>query len=714
MSFGKAPDKIMNMFNNSIRAGSGGQEREQLLEMLLAELDGMVYRCHNDEHWTMEFVSKGCLQLTGYRPEELLGNACRSYESITHPADRQHVRETVDRALSQNRTFNIEYRLLHADGSIKWVWERGNALPAVQGQPRMIQGFIQDITQRHMQERALREAEHRYRSIFENANEGIFQTTAAGHYLEVNPALAAIYGYDSPTELTTALDNIAIQLYVDPQRRREFTELFKQNHTVANFESQVFRKDRTIIWISENAHVVHDADGNVLYYEGTVADITARKTYEQRIAHQATHDVLTGLPNRALLLERIEVSIAEAARTGSCFAVVFIDLDHFKTVNDTMGHAVGDVLIKKVGRRLLRCLRDADTVARIGGDEFVLLLPDVQHDCDAVSQIIERVLEAVRKPCTLGGREFTLGCSVGISLHPADGMDADTLLKHADIAMYQAKEGGRNNFQFFTEEFNRTVMENHELEHQLRHALSTNSFEMYYQPIVEASTGRLVKAEALIRWRTEHGLISPARFIPIAENVGLIEPLGSWVLETVCRQIATWSAAGVPPLPVSINISPRQFNQPDLARNIGAALQRHGVAPALLEIEITENCLVRDKKKYLQTLADMTELGLHIAIDDFGSGYSNMDCLKSMHFSSLKIDRSFIAAVEHENNHRAIYRALISMAHTLNLVVVAEGVETQQQVDFLCGIGCDLIQGYHFSVPLPAADFEALRTGQTL
>jgi EAL domain-containing protein (putative c-di-GMP-specific phosphodiesterase class I) len=324
------------------------------------------------------------------------------------------------------------------------------------------------------------------------------------------------------------------------------------------------------------------------------------------------------------------------------------------------------------------------------------------------------VLEVVRKPCALGGREFTLGCSVGISLHPADGMDADTLLKHADIAMYQAKEAGRNNFQFFTEEFNRVVMENHELEHQLRHALSANSFEMYYQPIVEASTGRLVKAEALIRWRTEHGLIPPARFIPIAENVGLIEPLGLWVLETVCRQLATWAAAGVPPLPVSINISPRQFNQPDLARNIGAALQRHALDPALLEIEITETCLVRDKKKYMQTLADMTELGLHVAIDDFGSGYSNMDCLKSMHFSSLKIDRSFIAAVEHENNHRAIYRALISMAHNLNLLVVAEGVETQQQVDFLCGIGCDLIQGYHFSVPLSADDFEALRTGQTL
>jgi diguanylate cyclase (GGDEF)-like protein/PAS domain S-box-containing protein len=700
----------MNMFNNSLRNGS--VEREQMLEMLLAELDGMVYRCRNDEHWTMEFVSTGCFQLTGYRPEQLLGNACISYDSITHPADRDYIRVEVDRALRENRTFNVEYRLLHADGSTKWVWERGNALPAVDGQPGLIHGFIQDITQRHLHEKALSEAEHRYRSIFENANEGIFQTTADGHYLEVNPALAAIYGYDSPTELVSALDDIALQLYVDPGRRREFTELFKRNHTVANFESQVFRKDRTIIWISENAHVVHDEDGNVLYYEGTVEDITTRKDYEQRIAHQATHDVLTGLPNRALLTERIELAIVDSARTKASFAVVFIDLDHFKAVNDTMGHAGGDVLIKKVAKRLLGCLRDGDTVARIGGDEFVLLLPEVQHDCDAMSHIIERVLDAIRKPCAVGGREFTLGCSVGISLHPADGMEAATLLKHADIAMYQAKEGGRNNYQFFTEEFNRIVMENHDLEHRLRHALGAESFEMYYQPIVEAATGRIVKAEALIRWYTpEHGFISPARFIPIAETIGLIEPLGVWVLEAVCRQLAAWSAAGLPPLPVSINISPRQFNQPDLARNIGATLQRHGLDPALLEIEITENCLWRDKKKFLQTLADMKALGLHVAIDDFGSGYSNMDCLKTMYFSSLKIDRSFIATVDHETNHRAIYRALISMAHNLNLVVVAEGVETQQQVDFLCGIGCDLIQGYHFSTPLPATDFAVLRTG---
>lgn len=703
----------MNMFNHNFHSGDG-IEREQLLEMLLSELDCMVYRCRNDEHWTMEFVSNGCLQLTGYRPEELIGNAARSYESITHEADREYVREAVNEAIRRGTTFSLEYRIVHADGSIKWVWERGGALEAVPGQPQMIHGFIQDITQRHLQEKALSEAEQRYRSIFENANEGIFQTTVDGHYIEVNPALATIYGYSSPAELIASLDDIAGKLYVDPGRRETFIELLKRNDSVVNFESQVFRKDRTIIWISENARVVRDAEGNVLYYEGTVEDITARKNYEQRIAHQATHDVLTGLPNRALLIERIEMAIAEAPKTGACFAVVFVDLDHFKGINDTMGHAAGDLLIREVAKRLLRCVREGDTVARIGGDEFVLLLPNVHNDGGSLSQLIERVLAAVRNPCSIGGRTFTLGCSIGISLHPADGCDANTLLQHADMAMYQAKEGGRNNYQFFTEEFNRVVMENHELEHQLRHALGTNSFEMYYQPIVEASTGRVVKAEALIRWQTERGFVSPARFIPIAETVGLIEALGDWVLETVCRQLAEWSAAGMAPLPVSINISPRQFNQPDLASGIEAALRRHGLDPSMLEIEITENCLARDRKRFLHTLAEMREIGLRLAIDDFGSGYSNMDYLKSMHFSSLKIDRSFIASIEEGNKPRALYRALISLAHNLNLVVVAEGVETQRQVDFLCDIGCDLIQGYHFSMPLKAVEFAALRTGQTL
>ncbi|MES2607046.1 MAG: diguanylate cyclase, partial [Pseudomonadota bacterium] len=584
----------MNMFIGNSLIVRKQPEREQMLEMLLSELDGMVYRCRQDEHWTMEFVSEGCFKLTGYHPDELLGNARISYESITHPDDRQRVRDQVSQALAANTTFNIEYRLVHANGSIVWVWERGTAVASSDEQrphqPQLIHGFIQDITQRYLQEKALREAEYRYRSIFENANEGIFQTTADGHYLEVNPALAAIYGYDTPAELCQALVDIGQQLYVDAGRRIAFKELMRKDGMVNNFESQVYKKNRSVIWISENAHVVRDAEGNILYYEGTVEDITARKHYEQRIAYQATHDVLTGLPNRALLAERIEKAILLSAETNNGFAVVFIDIDHFKGINDTLGHATGDVLIKKIAERLVNTVRTVDMVARIGGDEFVLLLDGVKHDYSFIATIIERVLTVIRKPCALGGREFTLSCSMGIALHPADGMDADTLLKNADIAMYQAKEAGRNNYQFFTQEFNRTLMENHELQQQLRQAIQHNSFEMYYQPIVDAATGRVIKAEALLRWSKEGQFVSPSRFIPIAENTGLIEPIGAWALDTVCAQLAQWQRSKLAGIPVSINISPRQFNQPGLISSIQDALELHGVSPSLLELEITENC----------------------------------------------------------------------------------------------------------------------------
>ncbi len=700
----------MNMFIGNTLAATKQTEREQMLEMLLSELDGIVYRCRHDEHWTMEFVSDGCFKLTGYLPEELIGNARLSYESITHPEDRLMVRQKITQALQTNAAFSIEYRLLHADGSVVWVWERGSGLMVdrlVDEPVVLIHGFIQDITQRHLQEKALREAEFRYRSIFENANEGIFQTTADGQYLEVNPALAAIYGYATPEELRWALVDIGQQLYVDPDRRHEFTELMQQDGMVNNFESRVYTRNRTIIWISENAHSVRDAEGNILYYEGTVENITARKDYEQRIAFQATHDELTGLPNRALLLERIESSILQSARHNSGFAVVFIDIDHFKGINDTLGHAVGDVLIKLVAERLVLALRNVDTVARIGGDEFVLLLQDVQQGCEFITCIIDRVMQAIRTPCTLGGREFMLSCSMGICLHPVDGMNADTLLKNADIAMYQAKEAGRNNYQFFTQEFNRIVMENHELEQQLRQAIQNRSFEMYYQPIVDAASGVLVKAEALLRWsRDGQQFVSPARFIPVAENTGLIEPIGAWVMDAVCKQLAAWQAGSLAGIPVSINISPRQFNHSDLIGTIRQVLERYGVAPALLELEITENCLVRDKKKFLETLAGLKALGLKVAIDDFGSGYSNLDSLRSMHFASLKIDRSFVTGVETESNQRAICRALISMAHNLSLAVVAEGVETREQVDFLIENNCDMIQGYYFSRPLDAGKFE--------
>lgn len=417
-------------------------DQERMLKMLLSQLDGMVYRCRDDEFWTMEFVSEGCRALTGYRQEDLLFNSRISYEELTHPEDRARVRVAIREALAAQRRYDVAYRILRADGAVRWVSERGVGIFGPDGKLQALQGFIEDITRQREDEQALRDAELRYRSIFENAIEGIFQTTPEGRYLAANPALARIYGYESPEALTAALQDIQHQLYVDPGRREEFMRLMQAEGKVAGFESRVFTRDGGMIWISENARAVRGADGAIRYFEGTVEDITERKTQERRIAHQATHDRLTGLPNRYLLQDRIEQAIRQAARDKNLVGMLFIDLDRLKQVNDTLGHRAGDELIRLVAQRLRHCLRTGDTVARIGGDEFVLLLPGLL-EVESMALAKRRVLEATSAPWQFDGREMPMSCSVGDAIYPDDGLDADTLMRRADEAMYADKQTRR-------------------------------------------------------------------------------------------------------------------------------------------------------------------------------------------------------------------------------------------------------------------------------
>jgi diguanylate cyclase (GGDEF)-like protein/PAS domain S-box-containing protein len=683
-------------------------ESTRMLDTLLANMDGMVYRCRNDRHWTMEFVSEGCYRLTGYQPGELLMNNQLSYESITHPEDRAMVRRTVDEAVRQRQRFDIEYRIIRASGDSRWVWERGVGVIDASGTLLAIEGLIQDITDRKQAFQALREAERRYHSLFDNAIEGIFRTTPDGRYLDANPALARIYGFDSTEELAQSLRDIRAQLYVDPERRAEFMRIVKARGSISGFESQVYRKNGDIIWISENAREVTDDDGVVLHYEGTVEDVTDRKLYEVRIEQQANYDTLTGLANRSLLNDRLQQALMMAASYGTRLAVVFVDLDRFKYINDSLGHHVGDQLLCVMSQRLRACVRETDTVARLGGDEFVLLLNGLV-ETDSVSALLDRMLLEIAAPWTTQNGQFDVTCSVGIAMYPDDGNDAQTLLKHADSAMYRAKERGRNNFQFFTRELNAQMTERLELESGLRRALERDQFCLYYQPRIDLATGAIIGAEALMRWRvSDTEMVQPERFIPLAEETGLIVPMGQWALREACQQNQRWRAAGLPTLVVAVNVSLRQFQRDDFLRTIVDALQETGLSAAGLEIEVTESSVMHNAERLIDMLCSIKALGVHISVDDFGTGYSSLSYLKRFPVDRLKIDRSFVQDILFDKDGEAIVRTIIALGHNLGLKVVAEGVENVQQVEYLRKNGCDELQGYYYGRPMPAAEFEQL------
>ena len=424
------------------------RETERMLATLIGNLPGMVYRCRNDEQWTMELVSEGCLELTGYSPQELLFNSRISFEQIVHAADRGRIRAQVQSALAAHRRFSIEYRIVCRDGTVKWVSEAGVSV-AADAKRSVVEGFIQDISERKAAENALKDAERRYRDIFENATEGIFQSTDDGRYIHVNPALARIYGYDTPHALVATLNNIGAQLYVEPGRRAEFMTLVRERGCVQGFVSQVYTRSGEVIWISENARCVHDGEGNFVHYEGTVIDVSNTRRYEEELKYQASHDALTRLPNRLLLYDRLTQAIAYARRHGGLVGVAFVDLDNFKLINDNLGHDAGDLLLEAMAERMSACVRESDTVARHGGDEFVLVLAS-ERDVESLTGTLERIRTAICEPWHAKGRELRPTCSIGVAIFPEDGAESSALLRNADLAMYQAKAAGRNAIRHFT------------------------------------------------------------------------------------------------------------------------------------------------------------------------------------------------------------------------------------------------------------------------
>jgi diguanylate cyclase (GGDEF)-like protein/PAS domain S-box-containing protein len=452
-----------------------------------------------------------------------------------------------------------------------------------------------------------------------------------------------------------------------------------------------------------------------------VRDITERKQAEERIFHMAHHDELTGLPNRSLIRERLERAILGAERARTSVALVFIDLDGFKLVNDGLGHNAGDELLKIVGARMHGCMRRSDTLGRFGGDEFVIVLPETRDDPLALAPLLEKIRLTVNEPVLLDGHAVQVSCSMGVVVYPRDGIDANTLMMNADAAMYRAKDMGSNNFQFYVREMNASVEEKLVLLDGLRSALDStlgaapgpSEFYLLYQPKIDLRTGRMFGVEALLRWdHPQLGLIPPQRFIALAEESGMIVALGDWVVRTACRQNQAWRDAGLDPITVSVNVSPRQFEEARLVDRVAAALQHSGLKAEGLELEVTESLIMRDLLQSVGKMRALKAMGLSLSIDDFGTGYSSLSALKSFPISTLKIDKSFISDLAHSPDDQAIATAVISLGHKLHLRVIAEGVETEEQRDFLRAHDCDEMQGYLFSPPVPAARIASLLAGQ--
>jgi len=569
------------------------------------------------------------------------------------------------------------------------------------------QRLIDDVLARKRTEQALQESEQRFRQLVAMSSDWYWEQDEQFRFTHVTGDFTEKSGITVERVLGRRRWDYVPAL-TDTELGRSHVATLEAHEPFRNLEYRCVDDNGDERWFCINGQPVFDEAGKFAGYRGTGSDITARKLTEQRVHHVAQHDVLTGLPNRSLLQDRLSQAIAYATRSGHQVWVMLIDLDRFKFVNDSMGHKAGDVLLMTVAARLRSSLRDTDTVARLSGDEFVVILSE-HTDEPLTPAIVQRVMDAVAQPVILGNKEFFVTCSIGVAAYPSDGTPSDNLIEHADIAMYRAKKLGRNNFQFYTPAMNEESLERVRIESALRNALERNEFVLHYQPQVDLQSGCIVGMEALIRWKhPELGMVPPVRFISIAEDTGLIVPIGAWVMRTACAQNKAWQDAGLGKLRVAVNLSARQFGATDLIPSIEAVLNDTGLAPSCLELELTESLFMSDVTPAVELLHRMKSLGINLSIDDFGTGYSSFSYLSRFPIDVLKIDRSFVNDITHDANDAAIVASIIALAHNLRLSVIAEGVETAEQLDYLRRHGCDEMQGYYFSKPLPAAEFEQL------
>ena len=697
-----------------VAASQSLRDSEQRYRMLAESISDVIFS--TDSTLNSNYVSPSVHSVLGYSADWILANGWGSI--VANPqqltgfdALMGSIKKALDkpdelaRLRNEATTRLFLFDCLRADGRkipvelrVVLVWDERGSFEGVLGVGR-------DISQQRRAEKDLRMAA----TVFEHSTSAILITDPAGYIVQANEAFTRVSGY----EVSQVLDQLPGMLTVEAEQESHLRYILKQLNQSGTWEGEIRLKRRSgehyPAWVGITAVV--DDEGDLASYVCFFSDISERKASEQRIHRLAYYDALTHLPNRTLFQDRLHSALQQAERQQSWVVLMFLDLDRFKPINDSLGHAAGDRMLKEMATRLLACVTDDDTVARMGGDEFTLLLqPRATRELalNRAIHVAEQILTSLITPFVLEGREFFVTASIGIALSPQDGNELSQLMKNADTAMYHAKERGKNNFQFYQADMNASALERLELESDLRHALEQEEFTLYYQPQFSGDGKRLTGAEALLRWRhPRRGLVPPNDFIPVLEELGLVVEVGDWVLAEACRQLKHWHQAKVRVPKVSVNISARQFSDGQLGNRIALILQQTGLSPACLELELTESILMREVNEAMQILDSLKNLGLSIAVDDFGTGYSSLNYLKQFPIDVLKIDRTFVDGLPSGEQDAQIARAIIAMAHSLNLSVIAEGVETHEQLEFLREHGCDEVQGYLFGRPMPASQFEA-------
>ncbi len=676
------------------------QTRERLLARTIAHSPAAIIV--TDAAGRIEFVNQRFTENTGYTAEEAIGQRPALIASGQTPVE---VYADLWRTILAGQEWSGELLNRHKSGELRWHNVR--IMPIV-GPHDRVEYFVsiqEDVTDRKRGEESLRLSA----KVFADSGEAIMITDAQNRIVSVNRAFSEITGFSADEVLG---ENP--RLLASGRHDGEFfANLWQVLAATGRWQGEIWdrRKNGEVYpkWLGISA--VRDAHGCLTHYLAVFSDITQRKAAEERISFLAYHDPLTGLPNRVLLRDRFEQAMAFAQRSGAAVALLFLDLDRFKAVNDTLGHTAGDALLQAVAVRLQECVRQTDTISRQGGDEFAIVLTDLRGS-EVAAEVARKILDRLAEPISIGGHVLTTSFSIGISLYPSDGQDFDTLLKEADTAMYCAKDAGRNAYRFFAESMNVGVAATLALHNRLADAVRANEFELHYQPQVDMRTGRICGCEALLRWNSkELGWMLPGGFITAAEETGLIVPIGAWVLREACRQAAAWRGAGLQEIVVSVNLSAIQFRRDNLVDTVRQALAESGLPPGCLELELTESILVGHSESVLDTVRTLKELGVSLAIDDFGTGYSSLAYLKRFAVDRLKVDRSFIKDILVDPDDAAIVRAVIQMARSLKLDITAEGVETPQQATYLVAEGCHVAQGYHFGRPMPPADFARLLSG---